>query len=238
VPGSDGDLNRAFPGDPRGTGAERLAAAVWRDLEQRRPDAVVDLHADSPMAVPYAIVDRAITPLAVQRAELEARLAAMAEATGLTVLWEYPDERYQRYRLDRSLAGAVVNALAVPAVTVESGPRRRVDPEAVEAAALAARSVLAWAGCVAPRPWVHPTRVEGRWERSASLRVRHAGLFVPDLAAGRVFRAGERLGRVWSVDGRVVEEVAATHRGLVISWVDGAWVEPGGIVGTLGIASA
>ena len=35
------------------------------------------------------------------------RLLALARATGLLVLREYPDDQYIRYALDRSLAGAV-----------------------------------------------------------------------------------------------------------------------------------
>lgn len=38
------DLNRNFPGDPQGWDAERLAAAIYRDIEEKRPAVVLDLH--------------------------------------------------------------------------------------------------------------------------------------------------------------------------------------------------
>lgn len=41
---SDRDLNRSFPGDPGGWDAQRIAAAVFADIEKRQPDLVLDLH--------------------------------------------------------------------------------------------------------------------------------------------------------------------------------------------------
>lgn len=38
------DLNRSFPGDPEGSKAQRLADAIYRDIEAVRPDLVLDLH--------------------------------------------------------------------------------------------------------------------------------------------------------------------------------------------------
>lgn len=38
------DLNRNFPGDPEGCDAERLAAAMYADIKEKRPDLVLDLH--------------------------------------------------------------------------------------------------------------------------------------------------------------------------------------------------
>lgn len=38
------DLNRSFPGDPLGGAAERLAAAVYAEIEAARPAVLLDLH--------------------------------------------------------------------------------------------------------------------------------------------------------------------------------------------------
>ena len=111
VPDDDQDLNRLFPGDPAGSPSERLAHAVWTDLCARDPDLVVDLHADAPASIPYALLDRATGLRPANRGPLEERARRLAEASGLTVLHEYPEDRYARYRLDRSLTGAVLNRL-------------------------------------------------------------------------------------------------------------------------------
>ena len=38
------DLNRAFPGNPNGTNAQRVAYAIYHDIEAKQPDFVLDLH--------------------------------------------------------------------------------------------------------------------------------------------------------------------------------------------------
>lgn len=38
------DLNRSFPGDPNGTPAQRVAAAIMEDVTKAQPDFVFDLH--------------------------------------------------------------------------------------------------------------------------------------------------------------------------------------------------
>lgn len=230
------DLNRRFPGSAEGDLGQRLAYGIWQDLTGREPDLLLDLHADSAHSVPYAIIDRAVSLRGAERRSLDERLRTLAEATGLTVLHEYPDELYQRFGLDRSLAGAVVNLLGVPAVTIESGPRGIVSPEAVRGTVDAVLGVLASMGLVLTSPPPHGSRVQGGpWRRTSGPRTRRAGLFVPALPPGRPFGAGALLGWVRSVDGALLEEVRTPVEGLVVSWVDGAWLEPGTVVATLGV---
>lgn len=38
------DINRAFPGENNGSGAEVTAAALFRDIREKKPDLVLDLH--------------------------------------------------------------------------------------------------------------------------------------------------------------------------------------------------
>jgi predicted deacylase len=234
--GADGgDLNRAFPGDAAGTVSERLASALWRDLEERGVDVLIDLHADAASAIPYAIVDRPIALKGDKAAELQKQLVACAEATGLTVLRDYPVDQYKRYRLDRSLAGAWVNRAGKVAVTVEAGPRRIVDGDAVHATAEAVRGVLNHQRMVDVRPEPHRTRVPGLWCRSTSARTKHDGLFVPALAPGIVFTTGDRLGAVRSVTGEVLDEIVAATRGLAVSWPEASWTPSGSSIGTFGV---
>lgn len=41
---SDRDVNRNFPGDPRGGDAQRIAAAIYEDIQDKAPALVLDLH--------------------------------------------------------------------------------------------------------------------------------------------------------------------------------------------------
>ncbi|MCB9680338.1 MAG: succinylglutamate desuccinylase/aspartoacylase family protein [Alphaproteobacteria bacterium] len=235
VPADELDVNRVFPGNARGSWAARIAAALWRDLSVRRPDVVIDLHADAPLSVPYVIIDRPVRKTGAARRRLAARLETLAEATGLTVLREYPDDVYVQFGLDRSLAGAVVNLLGVPAVTVEAGPRRYIDADAVDVALQAVLGVLAGAGAVDHPVAPHPTRVEGCWRRASTPRTRRGGLVEPIAQPGTRFVRGDVLAHVVALSGELTEQVVATEDGVLISWVEACWVAPGGLLGTLGV---
>jgi predicted deacylase len=228
------DLNRVFPGEARGTGAPRVAHAIFTDLAARHPDVVLDLHADSAASVPYALVDRATAHPPARRLELERRMAALARGSGLFVLLEYPTDEYVRFRLDRSLAGAVVNHLGVPALTLEVGARRSVDPRAVAVAVEAVERVLGQVGLVDATP--APPAAPGSWRRAAAPRVQASGLFEPRVAPGDAFAAGEVLGTVRAVDGTIREVVRAEVAGRVISWTEQPWMEVRSVPGTLAVA--
>ena len=232
---SGADLNRLFPGNARGDHGNRLAATIWSELKGLALDLVLDLHADSCNAIPYAIVDRAVALTGPERAVMQERLCAMAAATGFTVLTEYLDEKYRRFELDKSLAGAMVNREGIPALTIECGPRRAIAPDSVHTTALAVRGVLGHLGAVSFETVCHPTRVSGTFRRSSPPRIGRAGVFLPVLAPGLSFDKGAILGRIAALDGSIVENIVASSAGLVISWVEASWVQRHGVVGTLGI---
>lgn len=236
VPADDVDLNRLFPGNARGTSGSRLAASIWHDLTLRRPDLVIDLHADAPAAVPYVIVDRPVRSEGEARRELGARVLALAEATGLTVLREYPDEAYVQFGLDRSLAGAVVNVLHTPSVTLEVGPRRWMDSRSVAKALEATLGILASVGIVDHKVQRDASKVDGVWRRAPTARARVAGLFDPRLEPGTRFAKGEVLAWLRTLTGEVAESIVATDDGVLMSWVEASWVSPGALLGTLGIS--
>jgi len=228
------DLNRSFPGVSSGGTTVRAARAIWDDILSRAPDGVVDLHADSSSAIPYALVDRAVHVGSRARGPLEARAEALASATGLLWMREYPDAEYMRYQLDKSLAGALINHAGIPAVTVEAGPRRLADPSAVHATVAAVGGVMAHLGIVDPADTAEPMS-GGPWRRDATPRAEWSGFFVPSMAPGAPFEAGEVLGQIRALDGEPRSLVTATARGRVISWAEGAWVEIGGSVGTVAV---
>ncbi|MCB9795439.1 MAG: succinylglutamate desuccinylase/aspartoacylase family protein [Alphaproteobacteria bacterium] len=236
LPADGQDLNRQFPGDPRGTAAERHAHAIWRDLTGRSPDVVLDLHADSPSSIPYTLIDRASGLNARQRPEMEARLEELALASGLTVLHEYADDKYRSFHLDRSLSGALVNRARIPAVTIECGPRRWLSPEAVATSADAARGVLASLGMLDAAPTPHPTRVAGGpWRRASGPRASASGVLHPRVRPGEAFSNGQVVAEVRSLEGRCLERMSAPGEGYVISLPERTWITAGVSAGTYAV---
>ena len=232
--GSGLDLNRAFPGSRRGNGASRLAFRVWQALSDAAPAAVIDLHTDSPVSIPYVLVDRAVAVKGAARAGLEARAVQLAKATGLCWITEYPDAEYRRFQLDRSLAGAVLNSLKVPSITIEAGPKGVVSPASVDTVCEAVARCLAELGVVSSSSVSTAKAHGGGLVRAHAPRPKAEGLFVPCAEPGQSFKSGDLLGHVVSLGGQPDEAIVASFDGLVVSWASGAWVRPGMSLGTLG----
>ncbi len=223
------DLNRWFPGDPEGAPVERIAHAWWSEVMRHRPDAVIDLHADSARSVPYVIVDRAVSA-----AGLRALPAAeqLAEATGLTVIRDYATADYVRFTLERSLAGAVLNHGGVPALTIEAGPRRAVDESTVR---LLEESVLRVVEHGLRRP-PGPSNSNSGWRRSAGFRAPTDGLLEIAVSAGAVIAPEMRIASLRTLDGRVAAEIASPVHAQVLAWADGPWLTAGSSLGTFAVA--
>ena len=235
VPDDGLDLNRNFPGSVTGSYTEQLAAAVWSDLVERRPQVLIDLHADSADSVPYVIVDRPAHLRGHARRRFGERLGRLADSTGLIVLREYVDDLYLRFGLDRSLAGAAVNVLGIPAITIEAGPRRLIDEASVESAFRATVGALASVGMVQDESERSHGIEGGPWRRSTSPRARRAGLLRASVLPGQHFVSGQLLASIVDLTGETCDEIAADTDGVVISWADSGWVAPGAVLGTLGI---
>lgn len=236
LPADGQDLNRQFPGDPKGTPSERHANALWRDIAARRPDALIDLHADAPASIPYVLMDRVCRGEPQQRAELQSRVNALGVASGFTAINDYLPDEYIRYQLDRSLTGACVQHLGVPAVTVECGPRLYLDPAAVETMTLATLGMLHSLGMVARAAPPHPTRIQSATlRRLPGPRASTTGVLHSTCRPGEAFRRGELFAEIRSLEGRVLERLLSLHDGYVISLPERAWVSAGVSTGTCAV---
>ncbi len=234
IPGDDLDPNRAYPGNAAGSPAERLAWRVWQELRARGTQLYIDLHTDATGAMPYAIVDRVVQGSDARA--LAERCVRLAEGTGLTVLREYPADRYLRFDLHRSLPGALVNQRGVAALTIEVGPRRCIDAEAVDLGTQATIGVLAAAGLCAGAAPPHGSRKGGGpWRREGGPRTTRAGLLVPLLRPGQDFHRGDSLAELRELDGTVIERLVARFDGFVVAWPEVGRVGSGTTCATLAI---
>jgi uncharacterized protein len=233
VPGDLDDPNRHFPGDAKGTPAQQHAHAVWKALEPHAPEVVIDVHADAVVAVPYALVDRVLNG----RPGLFERCEALARASGFTVVREYPAAQYHAFGLAGSFTGAWTNASGVPSVTLEVGPRRAIDPHAIDAAGFALRGMLGHVGVVDVREESHASRVAGGpWRRENGPRTTATGLVVPVVLPGVLLERGATIVEVRDVTGTVLDRVAMPVPGFVMSFPDQAWLGAGVAAATLAIA--
>jgi uncharacterized protein len=202
------DLNRAFPGSPRGSAAARLAHALFDNIV-RRCDAVVDFHTGS--------FDRDNLPQL--RADL--RMPGSLELVrgfGATLVLHSPG---QKGMLRRAAAEA-----GIPAATFEVGAPGVLQPRMIEVAVSAIERLMHRLGmresalpeAMEPQPVFY----ESRWVRAET-----PGLLMSEVELGQRVAPGQRLGRVIDpLTDREVELLSPFH-GRVLGMSQNRQVLPG-----------
>lgn len=170
------DLNRHFPGNPRGSAATRMAHSFFTEVVQHC-SALIDLHTGS--------LNR--TNLPQVRANLNIpSVTRMTQAFGATVVLHSVGDK-------GSLRRGATEA-GIPAVTFEMGEPMRVQPEQVEHGAKAIETLMYALGMTRQRRyWGDPEPV---YYASKWVRVDHGGILFSDVALGERVSEGELLGVV------------------------------------------
>lgn len=227
----DEDPNRGFP-DPEGDryeppSVQELIDERVYDLFSDRADALLDLHTATVNSVPFLIRDRVL--YGERRDEAEATALAedldrIAEAAGLPLVTEYEAEEYTGKALQRSTAGAALNAAGIPAVTLELGSHSVVEEPGRRAGVAACFGVLAELGLVegfpdaadADRSDLPEAPVDFPVRRHVGPRTDEAGIVRHRVEAGEAYGAGDVVADVVAPDGRHVAEVTADHDGYAL----------------------
>lgn len=206
------DLNRSFPGSPRGSLASRIAHLMMTEVVDKC-EVGIDLHTGS---------DRR-TNLPQVRADLDdPRTLELAHAFGAPVVL------HARVR-DGSLRHAARERGAT-VLLYEGGEAWRFDEWAVVAAVDGVRRVLAALGMVETEDdWPAPGPVaESR--QSGWVRARHTGFLHLDVQLGERVAEGDRLGSLSDSFGRTLRLVRADRAGIVIGRAEAPVVNGGDAV--------
>lgn len=243
------DPNRSFP-EPRQNGQQpghnsgetisELEAAyqrIYQAISASGADLLLDLHNAQIGSLPMVFRD----PVFYQRGRgnglnrqeataLQARLGALLESMGFSIINEFAAESYVDKRLHRSVSGAVLNGIGIPAVTVELGSWMHVDPGVAEAALSGIRNAMRWAGMLddAPEPVTgipvicppYPVR------RHVYPYAPQAGIVHHLIRPGEPVRKGQPILKMADIHGRPVGEnpngtLYSEYEGYVIAWQHG-----------------
>ena len=223
VPASGEDLNRAFPGDPAGTPAERIAHCLFQEIVREKPALVLDLHNDWIRSIPYCVIDAGGGKIAHA---LREEVIAHACGIGFPVVGETGKEV-----IEGSLTHSLL-AHGVAAMTLELGESHVVNEENVAMAAGAIWAALARQGMVAagdpfPAP-VSPECPAGRVLRYTDRPLASKSGVARFLCTpGQLVARGEPLVRVVNAFGRQQEVLRAPVEALVLGHADSSVVFPG-----------
>jgi predicted deacylase len=220
------NLNRTFPGKPKGSFTERLA---WLLVQRamRHADAYLDMHGgDLPEAlVPFALYQK------TGDAAVDARSEAMAHAFGSTALLAQPSTGGQL----AGLAYATAASLGIPAIIAEDGGAGEYAPEIAAKMLEGARNVLRSAG-VLDGP-VRNTPPPRRFGSFVWVRAEQAGFFKPSVRVGDEVAQGVALGTIGDFFGQVVETVVAAASGQLLFLVVSPAVSRGGLICGIGASA-
>jgi len=219
------NLNRVYPGNPRGTLSERVADTITREVIEKS-DYLVDLHCgDGNEALrPYSYWMTSGT------AEVNAKSKEMVLAFGLDHIVIDSERSNDPARSAYTANTAVTRGK--PAITTETGGLGRADRESVELAEAGALNMLRHFKMLPGEP----RRVENPvWiSRNEVLRAPVGGLFHARVEPGHTVAKGTVLGLLTDFFGNTIQEVRAPFAGVILYIVATPPVSQGEPLGMVG----
>ncbi len=205
------DLNRSFPGSPRGSLAARIAHLMMEQVVAKC-SVGIDLHTGS---------DRR-SNLPQVRADLDdPETRRLAEAFAAPVMLHAPLR-------DGSLRSAA-RERGAKVLLYEAGEAWRMDDWAIDAGVLGVRRVLAALDMTGPVEADEPP-ASSACRRSGWVRARGTGMLHLDVELGRRVARDERLGGLFDSFGKRVRLVHADRDGIVIGRTEAPVVNRGDAV--------
>jgi predicted deacylase len=191
------DLNRSFPGSPRGSLAAQLACLFFSEVVARS-DYGIDLHS--------AAIHRSNLPQIRVDSE-QAQALELARAFGAPII--------VHSGLREGSLREAAGAKGVPVIVYEAGEGLRVDEMSVTVGIRGVLRVMAHLGMIRrSRDLRRPEPVlstSSRW-----VRAEESGLFRPFREIGAHVKAGEEIGQIADPYGRHETEIKASITGIVI----------------------
>lgn len=220
------NMNRCFPGSPRGSQTEKVADYVMRALAPLA-DLAVDFHSGGrtldflPFAASHLLDDKA----------LEGACASAAAAFNAP---------YTMKMLEMDPAGLLDTALeeaGIALVTTELRGGGTATAESVAIARRGLRNVLIHAGVLGGEPERAPSRFLSMPSLDCYSFAGEAGMLEPCVDLGATVRAGDALARVWRLDrtGVAPETVTAALDGVLAARHFPGLVQPGDAVGVVAV---
>jgi hypothetical protein len=212
------DLNRFFPGDPRGSSAARIAYSFFNEVI-KHCDALVDLHTGSFYR----------TNLPQLRADLrDPEVMQLSQGFDGTVV-------LQSDGAPGTLRVAAV-AAGIPAVTLEAGEPLRLQETEVNHGVKSVQALLGKMGMIKKTSfWGQPEPI---YYQSAWVRADQGGILFSEVDLGERVKENELLGTVTDPITNVRTEILSPYKGRVLGMALNQVVMPGFAAFRIGILSS
>ncbi|HSK78833.1 MAG TPA: succinylglutamate desuccinylase/aspartoacylase family protein [Thermoanaerobaculia bacterium] len=204
------DLNRSFPGSPKGSLTARLADILFREVI-RQSDFGIDLHTGGGERTNYPQV----------RADLsQPGVAELAQAFGcsLIVAGAGPDQSLRKTAV----------AAGVPTIVYEAGSARRFERPFIDSGIAGLLNVLRHLRMLPGEPVSPPLSL--LIERTHWVRARAGGILDLLVELGQPVKRGQTISINTNPFGRERSQIKAPHSGLVLGLTQLPLVHPGDAV--------
>lgn len=212
------DLNRYFPGNPKGSAASRIAHSFFTNVIAHC-DALVDLHTGS--------FERANLPQI--RADLRnPDVVTLTQGFGaMVILHSTPAVGTLRHAATEA---------RIPAVTLEAGGPSQLELNEVKHGVNGIQTLISAIGMVRKkRLWANPEPV---YYRSSWVRADSGGILLADVSLGSTVREGDLLGTITDPMSNARSELRSPYAGRIIGMARNQVVMPGFAAFHVGIATA
>ncbi len=227
------DLNRTFPGDPKGTLAERIAYKIFTVITDTKPDLVIDLHNDWINSTPYAVLDNI-----GEDQEIAKKILLYAEDSSLLIVQEGTEEDRE---LSRTLTASLLRK-SIPALTCEMGSSFTIDEKNVRYGLAAIWNILSRAGMTRPLSGPSAEIVDNPLKGKVLHYDEHpyassSGIIRFMKKPKDLLKKGEAFAKIYSPFGVLLETLRAEADSIMLGYSDLSVSFPGKSVAAFGIIS-
>ena len=207
VPAFDLDMNRIFPGNPKGSMVEKVTHDIYNDL--KGADMVIDIHSSNMFLreIPQVRISE-------QTADL---LVPFAQLLNIDLIWVHQAATVLESTLAHSL-----NAAGTPVLVAEMGVGMRINHSLCQQLFLGIVNLMhhmgIWTEAVDPSLLRDP--IISRGDSVDFLNATTSGIFVTEMHNGRssIVEPGQVIGQIISpLTGEVLQEVRVPHRGILFT---------------------
>lgn len=225
---SNEDLNRSYPGNKKGSLAERIAHIIFSTIKKTNPTIVLDLHNDWMKSVPYTILDPNPDNVYLETYD---KAKIFSETTGFIVILDTADYR-------KSLSFSLIQH-NIPALTLELGGSLTVDEENVGYGIKSILNILVKLEMIEPVDKQFHHRLSQVFKQktlsySQKPVSSNSGIIRFMTKPGDKVKKGQQVAKIYNSFGHLEETVTAEHTGIVLGHSDQAVAYPGAPVMAFG----
>ncbi len=221
IPYTKEDLNRSYPGNQKGTLAERIAYKIHEAIIQSKPDLVLDLHNDWHNSIPYIILENQKSE---EKKSINKKIRKIARRSGLVMIKETDD-------IPSSLSTTLYNN-NIPAITLELGQSYIVNEKNVKIGLNSLINILSFFNVLNSDP-ITLNYIKSKKIRKKLLfytdqpRSTKTGIIRFKVEAGDFVRKNQIIAEIFDVFGKKIETIKAKDKGIILGNNDNSVSMPG-----------